>query len=60
MSCMGLVDGLVNILAMEEDGEDQGDGPTDIDRIGNGVVPSGEVLVLVLGVHITSLICATY
>lgn len=38
----------------EEDGVDLVVGPTDIDRIGDGVVPIGEVLALALGALTTN------
>ena len=60
MSCMDLVAGLVSGQGMGEDGEALVAGPTGTDLIGIGVVRFGEVLALVLGAHITNVICAAF
>ena len=53
MLCMALEEDGLGIL---EGGEALVDGPTDIDLIGDGVVPSGEVLVLALGAPTTNVV----
>ncbi len=45
-------------LVWEEDGAALGDGPTDMDLGGDGVVTSGVVLALVLGALTTSVVMA--